>query len=375
MRNIVKNWDTLGLYFSSIKDNVPMEQKFEVARLCEIFRDRSKYALLVFLLPIIEHCEKLNTMFQGAAGAEKAHEALQRWYVSLKNRVMRAGPIREKLPMREVDFGIAFERECCEICSGKGETELRKVEDARNRAWAFLLKLLEGAEKRLPSNMAVFKQLSFFSPASVLSSKQIRFGELPFVECVEKEDDLSEMEEQWRQVRQVVWAEATPFKDLERVPSDSVEFWFGVRSYKAGADNMSTADDMETEGDTGTHDPANVQSHDQVFFKLATFVLGRLTVAHSTAAVERTFSIVSCVKTKLRNRLATSTLEAILRCRSYLYNRSRCCKSLEPTEKMLQLFSNQMYTEEGASQVAEEVQDAELDNIEVYSYLPSVHEL
>jgi hypothetical protein len=52
---------------------------------------------------------------------------------------------------------------------------------------------------------------------------------------------------------------------------------------------------------------------DKIFLKLASFVLGRLTIAHSTAAVERTFSIVSCVKTGLRNRLNTSTLEAILR--------------------------------------------------------------
>jgi hypothetical protein len=53
-------------------------------------------------------------------------------------------------------------------------------------------------------------------------------------------------------------------------------------------------------------------SGDRIFLKLASFVLGRLTVAHSTAAVERTFSIVSCVKTGLRNRLNVSTLEAIL---------------------------------------------------------------
>jgi hypothetical protein len=36
----------------------------EVAALCDIFRDRSIYALLAFLLPIVEHCERLNAMFQ-----------------------------------------------------------------------------------------------------------------------------------------------------------------------------------------------------------------------------------------------------------------------------------------------------------------------
>jgi hypothetical protein len=61
--------------------------------------------------------------------------------------------------------------------------------------------------------------------------------------------------------------------------------------------------------------PSGGESEEKIFQKLATFVLGRLTIAHSTAAVERIFSQVSCVKTKLRNRLSTSSLEAVLRYR------------------------------------------------------------
>jgi hypothetical protein len=57
-------------------------------------------------------------------------------------------------------------------------------------------------QKRLPANIAVFQQLSFFSPAAVLSAKQVKFGQMPFIECV-KAEDLGEMEEQWRQLRQV----------------------------------------------------------------------------------------------------------------------------------------------------------------------------
>jgi hypothetical protein len=49
----------------------------------------------------------------------------------------------------------------------------------------------------------------------------------------------------------------------------------------------------------GTAEAAE-QRKEKIFLKLATFVLGRYTIAHSTAAVQRTFSIVSCVKTKVR---------------------------------------------------------------------------
>jgi hypothetical protein len=62
--------------------------------------------------------------------------------------------------------------------------------------------------------------------------------------------------------------------------------------------------------------PAGQDLESKIFLNLATFVLGRLTIAHSTAAVERTFSIVSCVKSKVRNRMLIETLEAILRLNS-----------------------------------------------------------
>ncbi len=84
-----------------------------------------------------------------------------------------------------------------------GEELIKKAEEVRNRAWGFLLKLLEETEKRLPANIAVFKQMSFFSPAHVLSSNQKKFGDMPFIDCVENHEDLAELEELWRQVSQV----------------------------------------------------------------------------------------------------------------------------------------------------------------------------
>jgi hypothetical protein len=84
-----------------------------------------------------------------------------------------------------------------------GDQLMKKADEVRNRAWGFLLRLLEETEKRLPANMEVFKQMSFFSPAHVLSSHQKKFGDMPFIDCVENHEDLAELEEQWRQVSQV----------------------------------------------------------------------------------------------------------------------------------------------------------------------------
>ncbi len=124
-----------------------------------------------------------------------------------------------------------------------------------------------------------------------------------------------------------------------------------------------------TDGETDDH---------EIFHKLVNFVLGRLMIAHSTAAVERTFSIISCFKSKLSNRISTSTLEAILRCRTYLYNRGKCCKSFEVTAPMLSHFTCQIYGpgEENrpTPSVAVREQDLSIKN-EITYYLPPLHDL
>jgi hypothetical protein len=57
-----------------------------------------------------------------------------------------------------------------------------KAEDTRNWAWAFLLRVLEEVQKRLPANLAVFKQKSFFSPSCILNHNPPRFAEMPLME-------------------------------------------------------------------------------------------------------------------------------------------------------------------------------------------------
>jgi hypothetical protein len=89
------------------------------------------------------------------------------------------------------------------LLSDDTEDRAAKADEARNRAWAFLLRIIKEVEKHLPANMAVFKQMSFFSPSRILSSSPPRFAEMPFIECISSSEDLSELEELWRQVTQV----------------------------------------------------------------------------------------------------------------------------------------------------------------------------
>ena len=63
--------------------------------------------------------------------------------------------------------------------------------------------------------------------------------------------------------------------NLQDLLADSVKFWVGVQVYEVPAGPYS---------------------------KLAKAVLGQLTMAHSTAAVECIFSQVAFIKNKFRNR-------------------------------------------------------------------------
>jgi hypothetical protein len=299
IRNIYKEWDTLEAYFLSIENEVHGSYRGDVRYLIQIFKDRSKLALLAFLFPIVESLERINAMFQGTEGAEEAYGELARYHKALKMRVMTSGPVCEKKPLKDVDFGSEFNQKIVEFTHGRGGSE-DKVADTKNRACGFLLRLLEEIENRLPPNIAVFKQMSFFSPTHILVPMPPMFSEMPFIDCIMGCEDLPYLEEQWRQMTQVAWREEEPFKSLSEFPTDPVVFWSGVLAYTAGGTDIMEVDD-----------PGHFKK--KIFQKLATFVLGRLTIAHSTAAVERLFSIVSCVKSKPRNRMANETLESILR--------------------------------------------------------------
>ena len=94
-------------------------------------------------------------------------------------------------------------------------------------------------------------------------------------------------------------------------------------------------------------------------------MLGRMCTAHSTACVERMFSMVDSVKSKRRNRMVTNTLDDIMRIRSYLYNRDMCCKDLIITPTMLSMHNTSMYqrSESGPQQAQPEVDDSCFEDI------------
>jgi hypothetical protein len=67
------------------------------------------------------------------------------------------------------------------------------------------------------------------------------------------------------------------------------------------------------------------------FQNIAQFALIILSFPNSNAVVERVFSIMNTVKTKVRNKMKTEMLTAILRIKTHLYSRNLCCRGFSVT--------------------------------------------
>jgi hypothetical protein len=126
---------------------------------------------------------------------------------------------------------------------------------------------------KLPSARDTFESLSKLSLVIILNQiSKPMFSKLPFIHHAR--NNVSKIEEQYRQVPFVDLKEAAPFKK-DGLPLDTEQFWIGVLQHKACKE-------------------------------LAIFSLTCLITPY--AVVERIFSLVSSVKTKARNRMQLNLL-------------------------------------------------------------------
>ena len=139
--------------------------------------------------PIVEEFEKLNKMFQAQSAFEAswAYDNLLRYFKSLKRRVIKSSPSGDHLLFHEVDFRASFLNECSKYEHGKGDKEKNKIVDVKDRCWAFLLRIVEETNKRLPANLECFEKMNYFKPNNVISGK-IKFSALPFIENLSNDE-------------------------------------------------------------------------------------------------------------------------------------------------------------------------------------------
>ena len=178
---------------------------------------------------------------------------------------------------------------------------------------------------RLPENNRTVHDLSSFSVKRVLNQlEKVPFAQLPCRHLIPN-GELHAVEEQYRRLTFNAWSEEDVFKHTDFTKITSSEFWAGLYNYRIdGTDEFP-------------------------FRKLCSYVFSCFTIPLSSAQVERMFSLVTCVKTKYRNRMKIGTLESIVRIRAYMHQKKTCCNSYEIPQHMLNYFTSAIYTAPGMS--------------------------
>eukprot|EP00112_Aurelia_sp_Birch-Aquarium-sp1_P021637 Seg5878.3 transcript_id=Seg5878.3/GoldUCD/mRNA.D3Y31 product="hypothetical protein" protein_id=Seg5878.3/GoldUCD/D3Y31 len=136
---------------------------------------------------------------------------------------------------------------------------------------SFLIEATEQVEKRLPASKDLFKGLSGLHPKRVLKANgRLAFGQLPLAHLRAAKSD--QIEEHSRKIIPISWEEEPVLNGA--LPGDTVKFWSGIYHFQNGLG-------------------------ENPFQELANYAFTCLTNPVSNAVVERIFSQVTAVKTKL----------------------------------------------------------------------------
>ena len=127
------------------------------------------------------------------------------------------------------------------------------------------------------------------------------------------EDRFQDIDSEWREIRIINFTKL--FHDPARTDVES--FWQTILKTKRG--------------------------EELAFPLMGNLISAVLTLAISSANVERSFSAINLNKTKQRNRLKQTTLAGILLTKEYISKNNSVCHSFEPDESLFKKFNNTMY--------------------------------
>ena len=214
---------------------------------------------------------------------------------------------RNILPTSAVSLGVEFNLEAARVCPGRENAEM--LLGVKERCNEFLIELLKEMKKRLPTNLEQLESLAQLSPDVILSQNKPPIEQMSFIAL--HNGDITKIERQWNHINEVEWRKQYSGADVE-------QFWGDVHRYTDAAG-------------------------DRAFRELALFVLSLLALPFSNASVERCFSQMNLIKSKLRNKMKQDMLESILHIRAFMTRRGICCSKFKVTGAMLARFTRSIY--------------------------------
>ncbi|XP_011859228.1 PREDICTED: zinc finger MYM-type protein 1-like [Vollenhovia emeryi] len=329
VKRLLEQWVELKTHFRIACD---AEKCYTARTIRDMLEDNCNKLYLMFLKPILFEVQHLNTSFQSEKiDAGSLYTEFSLTFLSLARKILkpifltaRHGSFVQQvidavdndlafLPVAEMDFEQEF----------KKEIEQSQISEAnksqiQQRCFNFLKRLLREMAQRLPANLEIFKKIELLSPRHCTSQVRVKFEELPLSDFFDSDCDVSVYKSQWEKLRFFDWN--TYYK--EDVPTNILVFWPDVYKYTDACGRF-------------------------IFRELAEVVLKILTIPTSNAVVERTFSALTLIKSRIRNKLKTSMLQSLLRIRMNFQAHGKCCKTFQPSTEMIDRFKSSFMYESG----------------------------
>lgn len=220
----------------------------------------------------------------------------------------------------------------------KGNKEL--LNDFYMRVQQFLSTACSQVKKRYNFEDELLNKLHYFCPKNAVSNK---FREnhptlLPILQISERflltKDDTGyqAIDDQWRSLPSII-ENINVDINMEKID----KFWAALLTYKSSL-------------------------NEEVFRELSDYVLSLLSIPHSNAECERKFSSVNLIKTKLRNKMITATLNGTLLASQHVKDAGSCFK-FEPSKNMRLALGQNMYDHKNKVLNSKEVNETEYDDI------------
>ena len=288
IKRILDNWDSLKLHFQLASSDC---DRYLAKELYNMYSDPINELYLVFAMPILSAFERINLLFQSdRADHGKLLRELENFTLTMLRRILHPQFVNFEvnleftsiyLPIEKVDFGYNFANKLATI---RIQISSASVKNIHERCHMFLKSCCKELLNRIPSNHATLQKINNFSPNICLNPSRPAFAELPLE--LADQSQLNLLEDQWRQILNMQWQDIlTPESNLA---NDGASFWCYIYNMKDAIGNP-------------------------VMRELSSFALKLYSLPISNATVERVFSRVTSVKTKLRNRMCLELLDSILR--------------------------------------------------------------
>ena len=302
---ILDQWTPMTMHYGIVCET---EHCKTAEYLSQHYNDVKNKLYLLFLRPILKDVQKVVKFFQfEKADPTKLLDELIYLIKVIWLKVAMPDADVDPLTSNIEDFlnpNVYFGRAFNETLNGSN-LEVQEILDLRKNCTDFAVKLFNELKARLPDNFKILQKMSLFSPTNCLNPFKDHSTEIAEIAEIAEtlgynSSHIEVLENQWRHLNLIKWKEG----EKDDKVKDAENFWIEVGNYKDASGNNP-------------------------YQELHEMAMRILSLPHSNAEVERLFSQMNLIKSKLRNKLSTSSVNAVLAIRCGLKRMKSCCYSYE----------------------------------------------